>query len=81
MARWSDIGEAFVQAKKRDSKGRARVSVRDFITELTKRNHHFSPAQAVEYINQYQSTWRILEEGEHGLHVYQQYAKGLVPGG
>jgi len=34
------------------------VSVRDFIRELEKLNHHFSPSQANDWIKHYMPGWR-----------------------
>lgn len=34
------------------------VSVRDFIRELEKLNHHFSPSQSNDWIKHYMPGWR-----------------------
>ncbi|WP_121553973.1 DNA polymerase V [Gibbsiella quercinecans] len=73
MARDYEIPHAFNAAIKRDVTGKFTVSVRDFIHELVKVNHHFCPQQANDWIRRYQYKWRVYEEGASGLHVYVRY--------
>lgn len=77
MARWGDIQFAFYKARKSEN-GRITVAVVDFLRELRAYGHDWSPNQAVEYIRQYHSTWKIKTEGEYGLHVYYQFARGIT---
>jgi hypothetical protein len=72
MPRMYEIPHAFENAMTRE-RARYLVSVRDFIRELEKLNHHFSPSQANDWIARYKSGWRLYEKGEYGFHVYTRF--------
>jgi hypothetical protein len=59
--------------KKRKPTGRWTITVVDFLRELQKVGFDWSPGQANEYIQYYQYTWRLLEEGDYGLNTYYKY--------
>ncbi|MGE8070122.1 DNA polymerase V [Serratia ureilytica] len=73
MARRGDGAWAFQLAKKRKPTGRWTITVVDFLRELQKVGFDWSPGQANEYIQYYQYTWRLLEEGDYGLNTYYKY--------
>lgn len=73
MARRGDEAWAFQLAKKRKPTGRWTITVVDFLRELQKVGFDWSPGQANEYIQYYQYTWRLLEEGDYGLNTYYKY--------
>ncbi len=73
MPRMYEIPHAFDDAMQRAKDGRWTVSTRDFIRELEKLNHHFSPRQANDWIARYKSGWRLYEEGENGFNIYTRF--------
>ncbi len=73
MSRMYDLPAAFDNAMTRDKQGRYTVSILDFVHELEKVNHHFSPRQANDWIARYKSGWRLHEEGENGFNVYTRF--------
>ncbi len=73
MARRTDIPIAFDTATLRDTAGRYTISTRDFIHELVKLNHHFSPGEANDWIAQYKPGWRVHTEGDYGFHVFARF--------
>lgn len=73
MARMYEIPGAFDSATKRGKDGRYTVAIRDFIHELTRVNHHFSPSQANAWIAQYMPGWRLMDESESGFNVYFRF--------
>lgn len=66
MGRRDDIPAAFNSSIKVAPNGRRTVTTADFVAELARVNYDWSPKQANEWIEHYQSTFRDVstEEGE-----------------
>lgn len=78
MARRNDITGAFTASIRVGSKRGKTVTTADFIHELAKVNHHWTYAQANQWIARYQNCFRDFEHSDSDNKTFSMMNMGYV---
>lgn len=73
MPREYEIKSAFVNATKREGKGRTTITTQDFVRELAAVNWHWSLKEANEWIETHITTFRDVSTAEGEERTFQLY--------